>query len=52
MLDGAKSLTVIEYHLCALVAAEAIQFVLGPELRFQFVPVPEDTKSLFEERCR
>ncbi len=35
MLDGIKSLAVIEYHLCALARTEAIKLVLGPEVLFQ-----------------
>ena len=39
--DGTRALQVIEYHLCTLVTAKVADVVLGPELRFRLVPMPE-----------
>lgn len=35
VLDGARSLSAIEYHLATLVKTKDVELVLGPELRFQ-----------------
>lgn len=51
MLDGTRSLSVIEYHLSTLVGAGVAELVFGPELHFRLTP-QEEWPRIFRERCR
>lgn len=52
MLDGTRSLSVIEYHLVTLVKAKDVEVVYGPELRFQLIPGSDALDQLRREQCR
>jgi hypothetical protein len=49
LLDRAKRLDVLDYHLCTLVRAGVAKMVSGPELRFVLANLGESTG--FQGRC-
>jgi hypothetical protein len=51
-LDGALSLTEIEFDLSTLVKEKVVEVVYGPELHFDLVGGEGGTNGHTRERCR
>jgi hypothetical protein len=51
-LNGAWSLTEIEFDLSTLVKEEVVEVAYGPELHFSLVDGGGGTKGFTKERCR
>jgi hypothetical protein len=51
-LDGAWSLTEIEFDLSTLVKEKVVEVVYGPALHFDLVDREGGTNGLTRERCR